>query len=784
MKETRSQAGKLWLTVARRKVGLDLTVCGALLLSLLAYPSQARAERVVFGRVTGLDGQGVSGLRVIAWDDDQNLQGNLPHDLNTHDLMGRAVTDANGYYRIDYPRPGGSGPGGGHWDSTPDHGLTIWRPDVFIVVDAPRNGFCTPARPTVDSDWRYVATSGVVYNHPMKNDLKLDLRVREAFDTTCGTFRPLRQWMQPIPGALRGIVDLHTHPMAHLAFGGRLLHGAPDLGSLMVPLSHNCNSHSFRTDRMGNALPRCGSTHTGQCPPASALGAMILMKAEEAQGAQSVHGPHSRGFSYFASWPRHNDITHQQMWIDWIYRAYRGGLRVIVALAVNNKTLGTALGGIHEMALEGRTVSLLDDVGSGRLQIEEIKGFVRRHAFFMEVAYTPADVRRIVGADKLAVVLGVELDDIGNLNGMATVTPAQVRAEVGRLHASGVRYVFPIHLVDNKFGGTAVYESALATANRYHFGQWWDMVCADPEDQITFKYQGSDFLMKVGAMATLGIWVGDTQPIPMQDGCNCAAGHVNRRPLHALGKVALKEMMRLGMMIDIDHMSQTVANQALSFAESYRYPVNSGHNGLRTTGRLGTGENTRTRLQYARIAALGGMAGIGWADTDAPGFLESFRRVSEAMRGRDLALGTDINGLVLGPRKPPYDNAVDYSQMPMARTGAKEWNYNAEGVAHYGLMPDFLVDLNGRGGSAELDVLFDGAEAFAKMWERADAVRDRQPTGASTDASDAPATGAAGPNRTAEGCCPRWVCCDAEPKPGRCVKCRRTRTECQGTNVP
>ncbi len=31
---------------------------------------------------------------------------------------------------------------------------------------------------------------------------------------------------------------------------------------------------------------------------------------------------------------------------------------------------------------------------------------------------------------------------------------------------------------------------------------------------------------------------------------------MNQRPLTELGRFALREMMRLGMMIDIDHMSQ------------------------------------------------------------------------------------------------------------------------------------------------------------------------------------------------------------------------------------
>ena len=44
------------------------------------------------------------------------------------------------------------------------------------------------------------------------------------------------------PAPLAGWVDMHAHPMAHLAFGGKLLHGAPDLGILMsaIPSGNGC----------------------------------------------------------------------------------------------------------------------------------------------------------------------------------------------------------------------------------------------------------------------------------------------------------------------------------------------------------------------------------------------------------------------------------------------------------------------------------------------------------------------------------------------------------------
>jgi hypothetical protein len=58
---------------------------------------------------------------------------------------------------------------------------------------------------------------------------------------------------------------------------------------------------------------------------------------------------------------------------------------------------------------------------------------------------------------------------------------------------------------------------------------------------------------------------------------------------------------------------------------------------------------------------------------------------------------------------------------PMIRcsTDQKEWDINFEGVAHYGLLPDFIQDLANVGLETEdRNVLFRSAEDFAQMWTK------------------------------------------------------------------
>src|SRR5205807_1162366 len=106
-----------------------------------------------------------------------------------------------------------------------------------------------------------------------------------------------------------------------------------------------------------------------------------------------LHAPHNkvRGFPDFVEWPKYNSLLHQQMWIDWIKRAKEGGLRVMVALAVNS----------HAMADAAETAGANDDYGSMNKQLYAMKALFSRHTDFAEIAYTSADLRRIVMAGKL-----------------------------------------------------------------------------------------------------------------------------------------------------------------------------------------------------------------------------------------------------------------------------------------------------------------------------------------------------------------------------------------------
>ena len=115
------------------------------------------------------------------------------------------------------------------------------------------------------------------------------------------------------PGVpLWGFADLHAHLMAHLAFGGNAFWGEP-----------------YDPDHPGEE----GLQHVmGSCEPIH--GGLININPEFGH-------PAGGGWPDFIVWPRFTTMVHQQAYIDWLYRAYQGGLRLVTCLAVNNELLAT-----------------------------------------------------------------------------------------------------------------------------------------------------------------------------------------------------------------------------------------------------------------------------------------------------------------------------------------------------------------------------------------------------------------------------------------------------------
>ena len=167
------------------------------------------------------------------------------------------------------------------------------------------------------------------------------------------------------------------------------------------------------------------------------------------------------------------------MYIDWIKRSYEGGLKLVCVLGVTNMfwaSRGMGPGVKPELPIDDESVALM--------AIDSFKRIVARNSDWMEIALTPQDARRIILSNKLAVVLGVEMDNFGNfkdasyvfrepyamppskpltiLSSDAVEARIQIQNKIQEYYDIGIRQVTPLHYISGLFGGTAVF--------RYQFG--------------------------------------------------------------------------------------------------------------------------------------------------------------------------------------------------------------------------------------------------------------------------------------------------------------------------
>lgn len=489
-------------------------------------------------------------------------------------------------------------------------------------------------------------------------------------------------------GTVRGLVDAHSHLMSYEGFGGKLLCGKPfDPGGIARALVDCLDHHPHGEAAWFENFTRTGSP-TGTHDPV--------------------------GWPTFKDWPAYNSLTHQQAYYTWIERAWRGGLRVMVNDLVANRQLCEIYplkrNSCDEMAtirLEARRTTELQD------HIDAEYGGPGRGWF--RIVRDPAEARKVIADGKLAVVLGVETSEPFGCRqsfGIPHCTRAQIDRGLDELHGLGVRSMFLCHKYDNALCGvrfdSGTQGAIVNLGNLLSTGTFWKAgTCTGPEHDNTIEPGGilPDPLAK---------WLPPGVSPPVYP----PAPHCNVKGLTGLGEYTLSAMMRRGMLVEIDHMSVKAADRTLDILEAARYPgVISSHSWMDPG-------------YYRRIYGLGGM--ITTYGFPAERFAEEWRKTRGLRTGEHRAgfgYGLDANGLgpLPAPRPNNSANPVTYPfrsfdggvTLDRQRTGERVWDVNVDGVAHYGLVPDWIEDMRIVAGDEIVQDMAAGAEAYLRMWEAA-----------------------------------------------------------------
>jgi microsomal dipeptidase-like Zn-dependent dipeptidase len=498
--------------------------------------------------------------------------------------------------------------------------------------------------------------------------------------------------------ALSGFADLHNHQFADLAFGGHVVYGAP--GGELVDLASCRRRHGPHglLDLIGNA-----ST-------------MVL----GGSGAQALLGHGTRGWPDFTAWPRWDSFSHQGVHQTWLRRAVDGGLRLMVMLAVHNTLLCRATRGPWH-----RPCATLDAVEVQLSAARALEASIDEQCGgpglgWYRIVDSPDAAAEVVARGHLAVVLGAEVDDLFGFAGDAEVDDGAIGAIVDRCLELGLRHLVPIHFADNGMGGAAFQVLSWAKGHR-------PLSPANPWGSFPlYRIQSVD-----GSAA----------------GYAYRGGRVNALGLTLAGRRLLRRLMRRGLVIDVDHMSARARSETLDIAENLHKPVVSGHAEFgMLSGRDQRSERQLTDADLARIVELGGivapilrqtsldpaLVGSGDPVDTARGFMAAYLYAVRHAAGGAVALGSDLNGFAGGtrPRFPggqdEHESRVNYpfpSPLPdgpmlgRAVAGSRAFDINLDGLAHVGMLPDLIAELQALGtGPQLLRPLMRSAEAYVQVW--------------------------------------------------------------------
>jgi hypothetical protein len=347
---------------------------------------------------------------------------------------------------------------------------------------------------------------------------------------------------------------------------------------------------------------------------------------------------------------------------------------------------------------------------------------------FFRIVSSPYEARKVINQGKMAVVQGMEVSepfDCGLNNGFPTCDKEQIDFWLDKLNELGVRQLEITNKFDNALTGVAGDNGSTGTitngGNFLATGKFFDMrTCQNPEyhdhSPTSVSYPHNDDMILGNGLAAL--LPGGTLPV-YPDGPTC-----NSLGLSPLGEYAIRGIMDRHMMFDPDHMSVIGREQALSVVEAENYSgIVSSH-------------SWSTDDALPRIYALGGVV-MPYAGTSTD-YIHQWQHLRDFYRQGGtqyfgVGWGADMNGFGAQgmPRGADVENPVSYpfksfdgtATIDQQVSGQRAFDINTDGVAHYGLYPDWVEDLRMQAGDRIVRDLGRGAEAYLEMWERADGIQ-------------------------------------------------------------
>lgn len=551
-------------------------------------------------------------------------------------------------------------------------------------------------------------------------------------------------------GTLFGVAESHSHLMSNFSFGGGgLFHGGayhPYGVEHALPDCAFVHGAEGRKDLFGYAYDQGG----GDLDLTSVI-------TELGAGELSEFNHATAGYPAFTEWPdSRNRATHQTQYHRWLERAWMGGLRLLVQHATSDETICklTVGTGFQESRYDCSDMTAVDRI------IEEtwaMQGYIDalhggEGEGWFRVVRSPEEAREVIADGKLAVLLGIETSNLFRCyltprEGEPTCDEAYVDAQLDAYYDRGVRALFPVHKYGNQFSPGDGSDGFIEAGAFINSGHWSNKTEACPPDEwaLPGMFDGRGLTMaginqprdaylaeapndmsgfEDDPFGTLLPFVGDLLA-GSSGGAWCQNASIT-----PLGEHLLEGMMQRGMIIEVDHFPQWAYVDAYALLQEHDYPA----------------AGTHGRDWQGQIYELGGVASMGFGrcqSAESPGqSTAGITRRVELIEEKGGYPGTvfsfDYNGFAGGPGprfgedgcgadQPnaltyPFDSYAGDVTFTEPFVGDRAIDFNTEGMVHLGLLPELLQDLRADAVSdAQIEPIFRGAEAYVRMWERAEA---------------------------------------------------------------
>ncbi len=503
-----------------------------------------------------------------------------------------------------------------------------------------------------------------------------------------------------------GYLDAHMHLMSQEFLGGRVM-----CGRVWHPYG------------ISQAMQ--------DCPDHQVAGGRGAILEDFLAGNTPGTGHDTVGWPTFGYWPNPHSLTHQGAYYRWLERSWRAGQRMLTVLLVENGQL------CQIYPLKKYSCDEMTSVRREALRTFELQRFVDAQyggpgRGWFRVVTDPFQARRVVNQGRLAVVLGIEVSrPLGcrEYLGTSSCTDAQVTQRLNDVHALGVRQMEMTNKFDNAFTGVTGDNGATGVlvgwvGNESETGHQWKMsTCRSPfgpvqhdKDQYNLQDESGADMGRDSIFGAILATTGATGAAPLYP----AGPMCNTIGLTAQGRLFLQGLVKNGMIFDPDHMSAYARQASLDLLQK------QGYSGVISSHSWADDAN------YFQVLRMGGVV-TPYAG-DSSGFLgkwELLRRHADSRFLYGVGWGSDINGFGSqgSPRNPAPGKGVSYpfttlggAKVTRLHAGQRTWDVNKDGVAGYGLYPDWVQDVTvqaGKDGAAFRRDLARGAEAYLQMWERA-----------------------------------------------------------------